>query len=221
METHRKALTKKATVKKFAQEMANSRRSSHGNGKASFIRKEELAPDSIEFPLSHWGECLKGARNEDYLFTVRLGWDSAVTCDGSGVYSTVTSDSPVQAQNWSGYAAVFDAYRVLAFKVEYDPFWTVNISFAPIASVLDRSDATALTGYGLAERFSSHKKVPGQKRFHQLINMSGDDESQFVITSSPTAKHWFKPYTSGNTASMTLGRLNVTLLVQFRGVGIN
>ncbi len=181
----------------------------------------ELDPGSTDFPVSDWNKCITQAKNEDYLFTVRLGFDQAMTSDGSGAIATVISDSPVQGQNWTNYAAVFDQARVLCMKVTFEPFWTVNCTFAPLASVVDRSDATALTGYGLAERYSSHKKTAGQKINRQIVNMSGSGESDFFSTASPVARHWVKFYGSGNTASFTFGRLNVELLVQFRGVGIN
>ncbi len=160
-------------------------------------------------------------RSEEILHTVRLGFDQAITTDGSGAIATVISNSPVQAQNWSNYAAVFDSYRVLAFGVEYDPFWTVNCTFAPVASVIDRSDATALTSYGLAERYESHKKAHGKEGFKQLVNMSGSEEGLFIQTSAPVANNWIKLYSSGNTASFTMARLDCVLIVQFRGVGIN
>jgi hypothetical protein len=188
---------------------------------AVWRERRELDAGSTDFPISDWSKCLKQAKNEDYLFTVRLGFDQAVTTDGSGAYAGVVSDSPVQAQNWTNYAAVFDQARVLCYKVHFEPYWTVNCTFAPIASVVDRSDATALTGYGLAERYSSHRKTPGQKPNRQTVNMSGVGDSEFFSTSSPVARHWVKFYTSGNTASFTMGRMNVELLVQFRGVGIN
>ncbi len=187
----------------------------------TWVTRKELAPGATQFPLNHFSASLKGAAEEDYLFTVRLGFDQAVTSDGAGAIATVISNTPVQAQNWTGYAAVFEEYRVLAMKVTFEPFWTVNCTFAPVASVIDRSDATALTGYGLAERYASHKKAMGKARFTQTVNMMSVEDASFVITSGPAANSWVKLYSSGNTASFTFGRLNVTLLVQFRGVGIN
>lgn len=191
------------------------------DAQASWVVKKELSAGSTYFPLSHFAPAMRGAREEDYLFTVRLGFDQALTSDGSGVIATVLSDSPVQAQNWTNYAAVFEEYRVLAFKVTFEPFWTVNCTFAPVASVVDRTDATALTGYGLAERYASHKKAMGKQKWSQIVNMADGDDSTFVSTASTTAKHWIKAYSSGNTASFTFGRYDCELLVQFRGVGIN
>lgn len=218
-----KRLSKKKEQKPPEKKKAIRAKTSNPNGKGGpqWIHYKELAPGATEFPLNQFGPTLKGAKNEDYLFTIRLGFDSAVTTDGSGAIATVISNSPVQAQNWTGYAAVFEEYRVLAMQVKFEPFWTVNFTFAPVASVIDRSDSTALTSYGLAERYASHKKAMGKAQFTQTVNMQSVDEGDFTITSSPAANSWVKLYSSGNTASMTFGRLNCTLLVQFRGVGIN
>lgn len=191
----------------------------------AWVTRVELDPECAYFPPSSLGKYLKPGPNEVVLTTLRLGFDQAVTTDGSGALATVISNSPVQAQNWLSYAATFEEHRVLAFRVEFDPLWIAGGStaatLAPIASVVDRTDSTALTGYGLAERYSSHKKTPGQKRFHQLVTMTGTEESDFHPTSAPTANNWIKFYSSGNTASLTIGRLNVVLLIQFRGLGIN
>ena len=186
-----------------------------------WIMYRELAPSAQVYPKGSERTLLRKGASEEVLNTIRLGFDSAITTDGAGALATVVSNSPVQAQNWANYAAVFDSYRVLAMILEFDPFWTVNCTFAPVASVVDRSDSTALTSYGLAERYESSKKTPGQKRFRQYVNMSGSEEALFKQTSAPVADNWIKLYSSGNTASFTLARLNVVLIVQFRGVGIN
>ncbi len=202
------------------------RKGSHRSGKGkNWVKRYELDPECSYFPMSSTHLVMKGAREENYLFTVRLGADIVITSDGSGLLQTVITNNPSQGQNWSNYASVFDEYRVLMAKAEFDPLWATGGStqtfWAPIASVIDRSDSTVLTSYGLAERYSSHKKTPGQKKFHQSVNMSSVDDSGFVSTASPAANAWIKFYSSGNSLSLTLGRVNLTLLVQFRGVGIN
>lgn len=216
-------LKKKDGKQKSVETKETSKR--HSKKEVSWVTRVELDPECAYFPPSSLGKYLKPGPNEQVMTTLRLGFDSGVTTDGSGSLATVISNSPVQAQNWLSYAATFEEHRVLAFRVEFDPYWvaggTTAVTLAPIASVIDRTDATALTGYGLAERYPSHKKTPGQKRFHQLVTMSGIEESSFFPTSSPSANNWIKFYSSGNTASTTIGRLNVVLLIQFRGLGIN
>lgn len=187
----------------------------------AFINRRELDPAATAFPQSMLEPMLRQAHLANYPFTLRCGFDQALTSDGAGAIATVISNSPVQVQNWTNMAAVFDEYRVLAFIVRFEPYWTVNCTFAPIASVIDRSDATALTGYGLAERYESHHKAMGKAQWTQSWFMSEPLESDFISTASPTANGWIKAYSSGNTASFTFGRYDVVLLVQFRGLGIN
>ncbi len=207
--------------KKKAARSKTSAGKAGSEGIVSWRHTFELDPGCTFFPPRDWGRQVAAKRTEDVLHTVRLAFDSAVTADGSGSFATVYSNSPVQAQNWANYAAVFDQYRVLAFKVTFEPFWTVNITFAPMASVIDRSDATALTSYGLAERYDSHHKAAGKAAWKQLVNMSGVTQAEFGSTTGPAATAWVKTFSSGNTASMTFGRMNCEMLVQFRGVGIN
>lgn len=224
----RRLLKKKKSIKakpagkpKSAAKNLGSKRGQHSSN-VSWQTKKELDPASTEFPLSHWGASVKGARNENYLFTLRLAYDQACNTDGSGNIATVFSAAVAGAQNWTNYAAVFDEYRVLAQKVTFEPFWTVNTTFAPFASVIDRSDATALTSYGLAERYASHKKKMGKSSWRQSVSMSSPEEAGFsATTASTTTFWWIKTYSSGNTASQTIGRYNVEFIVQFRGVGIN
>ncbi len=221
------AANQKAKALREAKQAKKAEATGRRGGKAgsdeivSWRHTYELDPGSTFFPPGEWGRTVKTKNHEDVLHTVRLAFDSAVTADGSGNYATVFSNSPVQAQNWANYAAVFDSYRVLCFRVTFEPFWTVNVTFAPFASVIDRSDATALTSYGLAERYDSHHKAQGKASWRQIANMSGTGEADFASTASPAATLWIKTYLSGNTASLTFGRMNCELLVQFRGVGIN
>lgn len=198
-------------------------------GKAAlvrFVNRRELDPAATLFPLSDLKGYLSGlSRTENMPYTFRLGYDAAVTTDGSGLLQTVISNSPTSAQNWSTYASTFDEYRVLAVQARFEPLWATGGStqtyWAPIAHVVDRSDATALTGYGLAERYESHRKTPGQRKFTVSMNMASVEESSFISTGSSTPNMWIKFYSSGNTVSLTVGRLDVIYLVQFRGLGIN
>jgi len=186
---------------------------------------KELSSDAAKIDLKLFSRYLRGAPGGTYMVTLRLGQDSALTTDSSGILQTVISNVPTSAQNWSSYASVFDEYRVLGLCVAFEPLWSTGGStatyWAPIAHVVDRSDSTALTGYGLAERYDSHRKTRGQKSFKHIALMSSIEEASFLSTSSSTALYWIKFYSSGNSLSLTVGRLNIQFVVQFRGLGIN
>lgn len=216
----------KSKNKKETKRLVHSKEKRHtGGSTVAWVHSVELDPECAYFPPASIGKYLKFGPNEVVLKTIRLGYDQAVTTDGSGVYATVFSNSAAGAQNWTNYANTFEEYRVLAIRIEFDPVWVAGgstaVTLTPIASVVDRNDSTALTSYGLAERYQSCKKVPGQRRFHQMVTMASTEESDFMPTTSISPTNWIKFYTSGNTASLTIGRMNVVLIVQFRGLGIN
>ncbi len=194
--------------------------------KEKVLVRRELHPEAIRFPMSMVREFTTGlSRNESMPYTFKLGKDLALTSDGAGLITSVLSDDPTSDQNWSSYAGTFDEFRVLCTIVKFSPLWSTGGStqtfWAPIAHVVDRSDATALTAYSLAERYESHKKTPGQKPFTVTVPMNSTEESSFQSTTGYTAKNWIKFYSSGNTVSLTVGRLDICHIVQFRGLGIN
>lgn len=190
-----------------------------------WVTHRDLAADASAVPIAYCRSMLRGHPIGMFLCTVKLGQDSALTSDGSGIIATVISDVPTSAQNWSNYAAVFEEYRVLALQVQFEPLLGVGGStqtfWAPIAHVIDRTDATALTGYGLAERYESHAKTPGGRRFTIVSPMKFVEESSFLSTAGSTATRWIKFYSTGNSASLTVGRLDIRFLIEFNGLGIN
>jgi hypothetical protein len=186
------------------------------------VKPPELDPSIIVCPKSLMDRYIRYGSSELDTYTFLLRADGAYTTDGGGVNAVVWSNNPTVAANWAGAAAVFDEYRVLQLRVEFDPirFNGQLIAQAPIASVTDMDTATALTGYSLAAQYSSDTIHPGGVSWVQNAYMSGPQDSGFVSTASPVANFWIKTYTAGNTASTTIGRATVCYLVQFRGKGI-
>jgi len=194
-------------------------------GSERWILTRELSPECSEYTMKAAKALIREGSTGSFLATIRLGYDAAVTTDGSGLLASVLGNSAGAAQNWTNYADVFDEHRVLAMMYRFEPLWSTGGSsatyWAPIAHVIDRSDATALTGYGLAERYDSHGKAPGQRPFEAHWVMNSVEEGPFLPTTSPASTAWVKIYSAGNSASLTVGRLNVVYIVQFRGLGIN
>jgi len=119
---------------------------------------------------------------------------------------------------------VFDEYRVLAMTVHFKPVriagGSTAIIFAPLTTVIDMDNSALLTGYTLAGQYSSNKEFGGGASWKRTVFMSGVENAAFVSTASPASSWWFKVYSSGNSASLNLGRFNVTYYIQFRGLGI-
>lgn len=189
-------------------------------------RDAELDPDAVAFPPHLWKSTVDSAsRSEARTCTLELGSDLSITTDGSGLLATVISATPTNASNWSNFVNVFDEYRVLAVRVEFKPLLIAGGStstyMAPIIHVIDRDSSVALTSYTLANRYTSARETPGGKPFSQTIYMSSVEEAGFVSVSTTKTLGWFQFYSSGNTASFTLGRCKLTYIVQFRGLGIS
>ncbi len=159
------------------------------------------------------------------LHTFILRDDVAVTTDGAGLLQSVFSNNPSSTSNWSGYAGVFDEYRILGVVLDFKRLFAVGgattLFYAPVAHCIDRSDSTVLTSYDLALRSQDGKESNGNVGFRVIMPMKDVGESEFKSTASPVAETWIKFYSSGNTASTTIGRAAVQYVVQFRGTTIN
>lgn len=205
------------------------RRSRNRSGirRADVVRYIELDSENCFYPPKLFHQFVREFDNaeEARLMTLKLGSEDPVTTSGSGILNAVYNNSPTNASNWAGYASVFDEFRVLGFQVAFRPLkgigGTSSLFWAPITSVIDRSDATALTGYTLAARYQSRKEAPGMTSWTQTATMQSVEDGSFLPTNAPVANTWVKIYSSGNANSTTVGRIEVTYVVQFRGLGIN
>lgn len=183
---------------------------------------------NTSYPISRFERDLKSAAFQEDYIVVALSFEAALTSDGSGIIQNVYSNLPTSVSNWSSFVAIWDEYRVLNFRVRYTPTWSTGGSSATywpaIAVVVDRNDATALTGYtSAAMRFASAKEFQTQKPFFTDCPMSlTSEEDGFIGTASgvPVATNWIKYYATGATPSLTIGRVMTTLLIQFRGRGL-
>ncbi len=158
------------------------------------------------------------------LHTMVLREDTTLAASAGGSAALVITSTPSTSSNWSSYAGCFDEYRVLAMTVEVVPValngGSTQAVRTPIAGVVDLDNNAPLTGYTVADYYSSSKQVDGGKRFRLTGFMSGSENSTFVSTASAGPLWYIKLYTAGNTASLPLGQLRVTRYVQFRGQGL-
>jgi hypothetical protein len=157
-------------------------------------------------------------------FTVKATYDAGAITDSSGNYAMVIPNNASLVSNWASMQSVWDEYRVVAMSVHFRANRIAGGSsvttYAPIATVIDYDNSPALTGYTLAAQYSSNKEFGGGTSWKRTIFMSGAENAQFTSTGSPGATWWFKVYSAGNSASLSLGRFNVTYYIQFRGLGI-
>jgi hypothetical protein len=157
---------------------------------------------------------------------VRLLSDtSAVTVNGSGVTSTSHSSDPTGMTQWANMIGNVDAYRVLALDLEFLPVNIYNntLSIANASAlgtyfeVVDMNSAVALTSGTVACEFASMKAHCGGTPWRRVARAAGRELMTWNDTNtSPTYLFAIKTYSSGNTASITLGQYVIRRLIQFR-----
>lgn len=184
----------------------------------------ETSQKAISFNTRKIPRILASGRQEDRVTTLPLGDDFTIVSDSSGLVQTVQSCTPIGCGNWSSYVSTFDEYRVLAVQFEFEPIIAVGGSstlfYAPIAHIFDRDSVGPLTSYALASRYGSWGEAPGQRRWKKLISMKSPEEATFVSMATTKTLGWLQLYSSGNNPSTGLGRMKMTVFVQFRGTGI-
>ncbi len=206
------------------------RRGRRGKGRAQRRSRQnggsvEFPQNSLSYPSSRWGsDVARYVQNAD-THTILL--HSAVSATTTGALLAIEiGDDPNNATYgsslWSTFAGPFEEYRVLATRIHYEP--TVFISanaWAPIYTVIDRDDATALTGTTTAARYSSVKLETTGRPWTRMMTMQTAGEAAFTPVTSPAATVWFKCYGSGQASNTVLGQILISWLVQFRGIGIS
>lgn len=209
--------------------MSKSNRSKQNKKKeqalTKWLTRREVSPEVCDLNPSDIKGLVKQlmASTQRDLYTTIMVVDNMLTTDGSGVIASAAGDAPSTDANWAAIASVFDEYRTLGTIVKFHPKKYVGSSiytFAPIVTVIDLDTATNLTGYTLASQYSSCKEHEASQGWTRYMPMSGFENASFISTGSPASKCYVKWYSSGNTASTDLGRLQVYHVVQFRGKGI-
>lgn len=186
-----------------------------------WVQRAELSPQVTTTPRNIFAT-LAHAREQLDTYTMILSRDDVISTSSAGEINTVFSNDPAIASNWSSLAAVFDEYRVLAQRLYFRPisFNGNLVSTAAIASVIDYDTASALTGYMLANQYSSVREAAGGKPFTRTAYMSGVENAGFISTMSSSSTFWLKLWSANNSVSTKIGNMRTEWIVQFRGKGI-
>jgi len=188
-------------------------------------KKLEISPNVSEISMKDLAtlSALSKMKTQTDCYTIKMVYDTSVITDGAGVYAVTYADDPSADSNWAAAASFFDEYRTLATVVKFSPNITSGgtlLTYAPFVVVNDYDSSAALTGYTLASQYSSVKEYKGNSGWTYKAVMSGLENGSFLSTASHAARWWVKTYSSGNTASTTIGRIQIQHYVQFRGKGI-
>lgn len=153
--------------------------------------------------------------------TLVLNQFYTLTSTVGGVIADVISGNPSSASNWADTNSVFGEYRLLGFSITYMPFnryTKTTTNSTPFAVVIDRRNSSALTSLANAASKAACYIQSSEDPWTMTVKMQGDEESQFIAVSAPTAFQWFKFYATGLSVSTSYGYLLVTYRVQFRNV---
>lgn len=154
--------------------------------------------------------------NETVVLLMAL--DTDVTASAGGVVANVVGSNPASFTNWTQMSAAYDEYRVLALKTCWEPYNMFNSSLAnsPMYIVVDRADSTALTSYSDALQYGSVDKYNTGYPWSKTVKMAGVEDAVFTSVNTGYSAMYVKMYAGILTASMAIGRLATTVLVQFR-----
>ncbi len=155
------------------------------------------------------------------LRTVEMRWTDTIYSSATGTITNVVANNPSLAEDWSNYAAIFNEYRVLGFKMEFLPANKYNKSNAttvvPGYVVLDNESSSSLSSLAQAAAYSTAKFVSLDEPFMHVARMSDVEQADFVATSSVASAQWIKLFFTGLANSVLYGSIHVTLMVQFKG----
>jgi len=202
----------------------NSGRSRSGKQKPGVLLPQELGPNDLVESLPHFNACLRALRSQQICHTLVMTYEVAATTDITGVLAQVFGNNPSSVAGWSTLAAAYDEYRVLGMRLEFSPTMihggTTATYQAPIAVINDYDNAAALTLYTDGAKYDSYKEHTQEASWTQTILMSAAENASFLGTNTPANTYYFKTYSSGNSASVVVGRWTLSYLIQFRGHGI-
>ncbi len=169
---------------------------------------------------------LPSTNQADDVTIIQLNNYGSVATTAGGVLNQVI-DAVVQSQSsadWSSVANLASEWQPLSMEVEFVPWNKYNVPttnvLAPIISVTDRSDNTALSSLSSAIAYNSSEVHEPSTKFVRRLKMAGVDEANWVkISATPatTSRLYVKLYSGGNTASYTTHDYVARVMIAIRG----
>lgn len=168
------------------------------------------------------------------VLPTRDGLDDTITRMNLTRVSTFSTDSlskaiykvdgnPTAVTDWASIAAVHQEYRVVAFQVEYKPFWTTPFAGNPDAPGIGAAcnvhvvNATPLASLDVAVQNTTHIKVHTHRPWKMAWRMHSIEEAVWNSTAVGVEHGSILAYVAAGTASFDYGELFITYLVELRG----
>jgi len=195
--------------------------SAKGGNSEHWILKRELAPISATYsgPIVP-----KASARQESLYTIVLKQAGTVSSTAGGIISQVFGSYPLNTTSWSSFAACFDEYRVLGYRVRYfprnryDPGLTQSQS--ALYMVADHSGNSAITTLAQVAGYESTTIKGTGDPMSKSIWMDGADESVFTNTANAnTPQIYIKMFADALAVSSVYGEYLQEFLVQFKGHG--
>lgn len=165
--------------------------------------------------------------------STKLSLVVTATSDGSGIIDdvfnmgrpNVSVDGVNAYQDWSSFSALYDQYRVRAFKLEYFPSLPNDTStttgYRPIFLAYDRDSETAITGLTDAATITGRRIKNMYQSWNCYWKLSKGSSSAPLTggwkdCAVPLGTGAVKSYCNGLDASTTYGIFVLTCYVQFK-----
>ncbi len=169
---------------------------------------------------------LPPSRYENETEVIQMGYGGTISSSAGGVVNTVIDaySQLTSSADWASIQNVWNQFRILSMDVEFHPWNTFNMPttnvLAPVWSVVDRGDSTALSSTNVASSYGSAKLTNPSATFERKVKMASIEEADFLpVSSSPAtaSRFYIKLYSSGNSNSITLYDYHTILLIEVRG----
>lgn len=163
---------------------------------------------------------LQIAQNQTY--NVNLMTTTSLVSTAGGVISAVIANNFNGMNESSSFATIYDEYRVLAaeyvFIFNNNNTYNSSLLQAPLITVVDRDNATALASVAAAFNYESAVLHSSGQNFTRTVRMHSVEDAAFVTTSPGTnVTWWLKMYGTGFSNSINYATVFARFLVQFRG----
>jgi len=156
-----------------------------------------------------------------------------IASDGAGaIAGNIGIGNPSGAASWAKLAAVYDEFRVLSCRIQFNPVdrydaplaVTTSVNQPPLLVLIDRDSSNTPANAAAAAGYESCRQVSLSDPWVVGYKMAGVREAVFVTTATPTSSpargfEWISNAPSA-TISTTFGYLFLTWLVQFRGIDV-
>jgi len=190
-------------------------------------REFEMRLKSASIELGAHRSVIRAFMDAQRIQYITMGDSGGITTITGSAGGTIANVFPLDfsvSTNQASLANLFDEYRMHSARCEFIPLG-LNVSSTvagvinPVGdgvSVVDLDSATALVSYVAAVAFDSRKRFSIVSKNLQEYVAHGIPDRAWTTTSAPVISAWCKYFFTGMGVSLTFGRTDVWLIMEFR-----